>query len=201
MQVRHHHVANPLDDHPGTARDTDVTPTESLEPAIRSHCRESAAPPARASGRAEHDLQLLRSRALRVVATGRSVIALRALGARVERRISLPPTALLRRGSLTVRGYPTRRRSSSWTVIHWARHRGAARNCVSASERTGHGRVVDAGCHRTTKPFSGTLSIGFGTGIRYYTPIDPSVWTSVSRCASCDRLPFVEVYVGLGQVF
>lgn len=61
---------------------------------------------------------------------------------------------------------------------------------------------VDAGqVGVTSKPFTGTLHVGAGAGVRYYTAIGPirfDVAVPVNREPNGDRFEF---YIGLGQVF
>jgi translocation and assembly module TamA len=61
---------------------------------------------------------------------------------------------------------------------------------------------VDAGqVGETSKPFTGTLHVGAGLGVRYYTAIGPirfDIAVPVNREAGGDRFEF---YIGLGQVF
>jgi translocation and assembly module TamA len=50
-------------------------------------------------------------------------------------------------------------------------------------------------------PFEGRTSVGYGAGVRYYTPIGPirlDIALPVHRLPGGDAL---EVYVGLGQSF
>jgi translocation and assembly module TamA len=50
-------------------------------------------------------------------------------------------------------------------------------------------------------PFGGTLRVGMGVGLRYYTPIGPvrlDVAVPLNRPPGGDRF---EVYLGLGQAF
>jgi len=141
---------------------------------------------------------------------GRSVIALRALGglATGAGEFSLPPDQrFYGGGSLTVRGFPYQ--SVGPQFIDSNPIGGTAIEAVGAEFRQRFGEhfgtvlFVDAGeVTATTRPFQGTPSIGIGTGLRYYTPIGPirlDVGFPTSRPPG--GIPFVEVYVGLGQVF
>jgi translocation and assembly module TamA len=142
---------------------------------------------------------------------GRSVIALRALGGLAvgAGELSLPPDQrFYGGGSLTVRGYPYQ--SVGPLFIDGNPIGGTAIEAVGAElrQRIGQnwGTVVfmDAGkVTATTTPFEGTFSTGFGTGLRYYTPIGLirlDIGFPGSHPAG-PGLPFLEVYVGLGQVF
>ena len=141
---------------------------------------------------------------------GRSVIALRALGglATGAGEFSLPPDQrFYGGGSLTVRGFPYQ--SVGPQFLDSNPIGGTAIEAVGAEFRQRFGEhfgtvfFVDAGeVTATTRPFQGTASIGYGTGLRYYTPIGPirlDVGFPTSRPPG--GIPFVEVYVGLGQVF
>jgi translocation and assembly module TamA len=142
---------------------------------------------------------------------GRSVIAVRALGGLAvgASEFSLPPDQrFYGGGSLTVRGYPYQ--SVGPLFIDGNPIGGTAIEAVGAElrQRIGQnfGTVVfmDAGkVTATTTPFEGTFSTGFGTGLRYYTPIGLirlDIGFPGSHPAG-PGLPFLEVYVGLGQVF
>jgi translocation and assembly module TamA len=66
----------------------------------------------------------------------------------------------------------------------------------------GAAAFVDAGKVSTDPgPFQGRPSVGYGVGMRYYTPIGPirfDIALPVRRLPGGDAL---EVYVGLGQTF
>jgi translocation and assembly module TamA len=141
---------------------------------------------------------------------GRSVIALRALGglATGAGEFSLPPDQrFYGGGSLTVRGFPYQ--SVGPQFLDSNPIGGTAIEAVGAEFRQRFGEhfgtvfFVDAGeVTATTRPFQGTASIGYGTGLRYYTPIGPirlDVGFPTRRPPG--GIPIVEVYVGLGQVF
>ncbi len=142
---------------------------------------------------------------------GRSVIALRALGglALGATEFGLPPDQrFYGGGSLTVRGYPYQ--GIGPTFLDRNPIGGTSIEAVGAELRQRIGQnwgtvfFVDAGdVTDTTKPFHGTVSVGFGTGIRYYTPIGPlrvDVGFPGAHPAG-QGYPFLEIYVGLGQVF
>jgi len=141
---------------------------------------------------------------------GRSVLAARALAglAQGAGEYSLPPDQrFYGGGSLTVRGFPYQ--SVGPQFIDSNPIGGTAIEAMGAEFRQRIGEhfgtvlFVDAGeVTATTRPFQGTPSIGIGTGLRYYTPIGPirlDVGFPTSRPPG--GIPFVEVYVGLGQVF
>jgi translocation and assembly module TamA len=69
-------------------------------------------------------------------------------------------------------------------------------------EHFGGALFLDAGKVTTDpRPFEGRPSIGYGAGIRYYTPIGPirfDVAAPVHRLQGGD---VIEVYIGLGQAF
>jgi translocation and assembly module TamA len=142
---------------------------------------------------------------------GRSVIALRALGGLAigATEFSLPPDQrFYGGGSLTIRGYPYQ--AVGPRFLDGNPIGGTAIEAAGAELRQRFGRnfgavfFVDAGdVTDTTKPFHGTVSIGYGTGLRYYTPIGPirlDVGFPGAHPAG-QGFPFVEIYVGLGQVF
>jgi translocation and assembly module TamA len=142
---------------------------------------------------------------------GRSVVALRALAGLAvgAGEFSLPPDQrFYGGGSLTVRGYPYQ--GVGPTFLDGNPIGGTAVDAVGAELRQRFGQnwgtvvFMDAGeVTATTRPFQGTLSLGFGTGLRYYTPIGPirlDVGFPGAHPAG-QGFPFVEVYVGLGQVF
>jgi translocation and assembly module TamA len=207
-------VTNPLDDaRKGMRATLTVTPTESLG---AGHSVATAGNPA---GTASATFMVVQSTIssyfdlarLGWSQPGRSVIALRALGGLAvgAGEFSLPPDQrFYGGGSLTVRGYPYQGVGPSF--LDGNPIGGTAIEAAGAELRQRIGQnwgtvvFVDAGdVTATTKPFSGTLSFGFGTGIRYYTPIGPirlDVGFPGAHPAG-QGFPFVEVYVGLGQVF
>ncbi|HEV7986208.1 MAG TPA: BamA/TamA family outer membrane protein [Steroidobacteraceae bacterium] len=142
---------------------------------------------------------------------GRSVIALRALGGLAvgADSFSLPPDQrFYGGGSLTIRGYPYQ--GVGPVFLDRNPIGGTAIEAVGAELRQRFGQnfgavfFVDAGeVTATTRPFQGTLSLGFGTGLRYYTPIGPiRLDVGFPGAHPGGRgYPFVEIYVGLGQVF
>ncbi len=144
-------------------------------------------------------------------APGRSVLALRALGGLAigAGTLSLPPDQrFYGGGSLSVRGYPYQ--AVGPLFLDGNPVGGTAIDAVGAELRQRIGRnfgtvlFIDAGeVTSTTRPLQGTLSVGYGTGLRYYTPIGPirlDVGFPGAHPAG-PGFPFVEVYVGLGQVF
>jgi translocation and assembly module TamA len=141
---------------------------------------------------------------------GRSVIALRALSglATGAGEFSLPPDQrFYGGGSLTVRGYPYQAVGPQFADSNPIG--GTAIEAVGAEFRQRFGEhfgtvlFMDAGeVTATTRAFQGTLSVGFGTGLRYYTPIGPiRLDVGFPTSHPPGGIPFVEVYVGLGQVF
>lgn len=142
---------------------------------------------------------------------GRSVLAFRALGGLAfgAGAFSLPPDQrFYGGGSLTIRGYPYQAVGPRFTDGNPIG--GTSIQTVGAELRQRFGRnwgtvfFIDAGdVTDTTKPFHGTVSVGFGTGLRYYTPIGPIRFDiGFPGAHPADRgFPAVEIYVGLGQVF
>jgi len=205
-------VANPLDDALHGVRATaTVTPTESLG---NGHATTFVIIQAYAS--TYYDLERLGW-----TAHGRSVIALRAVGgvADVASQFSMPPDQrFYAGGSATVRGFqyqsigpqfgngiPTGGTALEAGTIEFRQRFG---------QNFGAAFFVDAGqVTATTRPLQGTRSVGYGSGLRYYTPIGPiriDVALPSKRPTHCptNSIPVeagtcsgYEVYVGLGQVF
>ena len=140
---------------------------------------------------------------------GRSVIALRGLigTAQGASLFSLPPDQrFYGGGSATVRGYkyqsigpqfedgkPTGGTSIDAATIELRQR---------LSGNFGAAVFIDAGqVGETSRPFTGTLRIGVGGGVRYYTAIGPirfDVAVPVNKLPGGDSF---EIYIGLGQVF
>jgi len=211
-------LANPLDDplH-GMRASLTVTPTESLgaghlvvnpgnQPSTTSSTGDATFVIVQSTISAYFDLERFGW-----TQRGRSVVAVRALGGLAvgASEFSLPPDQrFYGGGSLTVRGYPYQ--SVGPNFLDGNPIGGTAIDAVGAELRQRFGQnfgavfFVDAGeVTATTRPFQGTLSLGFGTGLRYYTPIGPirlDVGFPGAHPAG-HGFPFVEIYVGLGQVF
>jgi translocation and assembly module TamA len=169
---------------------------------------------------------------LSLTAPGRTVIAVHGLygyaqGASV---FSLPPDQrFYAGGSETVRGYPYQSVGPQFSDPQYLTTTAAiAQEKIGSafSENTPIGGVaVDAGSvelrqrvglnygfvlfadagrvGQTALPFSGQYAVGFGTGLRYYTPIGP---LRVDIALPLHRLPkpnddSFELYIGLGQSF
>lgn len=142
---------------------------------------------------------------------GRSVLAFRALGGLAvgAGEFSLPPDQrFYGGGSLTIRGYPYQGVGPRFTDGNPIGGISIAAAGAELRQRFGQnwGTVLflDAGdVTDTTRPFHGTASVGFGTGLRYYTPIGPIRFDlGFPGAHPADRgYPAIEIYVGLGQVF
>ncbi|MFI4913601.1 MAG: autotransporter assembly complex family protein [Steroidobacterales bacterium] len=140
---------------------------------------------------------------------GRSVVAWRALvgSAHGAGQFSLPPDQRFYGGSsATVRGY--RYQSIGPQFTDGTPIGGTAIDAATMELRQrlwqhlGAAVFVDVGqVTATTQPFQGTLSVGAGAGVRYYTPIGPirlDVALPTRRPLGGDAF---EVYIGLGQAF
>jgi translocation and assembly module TamA len=211
-------LANPLDDplH-GMRASLTVTPTESLG---AGHSNPGNLPStSTSSGTGDATFVIIQSTISAYfdlerfgwTQRGRSVVALRALGGLAvgASEFSLPPDQrFYGGGSLTVRGYPYQ--SVGPNFLDGNPIGGTAIEAAGAELRQRFGQnfgavfFVDVGeVTATTRPFQGTPSFGFGTGLRYYTPIGPirlDVGFPGAHPAG-QGYPFVEIYVGLGQVF
>jgi translocation and assembly module TamA len=140
---------------------------------------------------------------------GRTILALRALAglAQGASQFSLPPDQrFYGGGSATVRGY--RYQSVGPVFADCNPKGGTAIEAMGAELRQRIGRdfgaalFVDAGqVWADARPFESGLQVGYGGGVRYYTPIGAirfDVALPTHRPAGGDAL---EVYVGLGQTF
>ncbi|HXL98186.1 MAG TPA: BamA/TamA family outer membrane protein [Steroidobacteraceae bacterium] len=150
--------------------------------------------------------------------SGRSVIAVRALLAEAHGagQFSLPPDQrFYGGGSATIRGYqyqsvgPTFPKPAGAPASFTPIPTGGTDLVAAGIEfrqrlwsNFGTAVFVDAGkVTADPHPFEGRPSVGYGAGLRYYTPIGPirlDVALPVRRLPAGDAL---EVYVGLGQAF
>jgi translocation and assembly module TamA len=142
-------------------------------------------------------------------APGRSVLALRGLigSAQGASALDLPPDKrFYAGGSATVRGF--KYQSVGPQFADGVPEGGLAIDAATVEFRQrlfgSFGAVVfvDAGqVSRSSAPFTGTLRIGAGAGVRYYSPLGPirvDVAVPVNREKGGDTL---EAYIGLGQAF
>ncbi len=140
---------------------------------------------------------------------GRSVLALRGLVASVQgaTQFGLPPDQrLYAGGSGTVRGYdyqsigpqfpdgkPIGGLSAEAATIEFRQR---------LFENFGAAAFIDAGqASDVSAPFTGTVRVGAGLGVRYYTPIGP---LRVDVAVPLNRAPkgaAFGIYIGLGQAF
>jgi translocation and assembly module TamA len=140
---------------------------------------------------------------------GRTVLALRGLVGSVEGagQFELPPDRrFYGGGSATVRGFKYQSIGPLFPdnnpIGGTAIDAGTVELRQHLFGKFGVATFADAGqVSATNAPFGGTLRVGMGVGVRYYTPIGPvrlDVAVPLNRPPSGDRF---EVYLGLGQAF
>ena len=192
-------LLNPLDDPAGGMRATfSATPTQSLGGSSGTFVV------LQASGSTYLDLG-----DLWFGGNGRSILALRGLVGGVEgtSQFGLPPDQrFYGGGSATVRGF--KYQSIGPLFADGNPIGGTAIDAATIEFRQrlfgdfGAAAFVDAGqVSAGGLPFGGTLRVGAGVGVRYYTPIGPvrlDVAIPMNRPPGGDRF---EIYIGLGQAF
>lgn len=140
---------------------------------------------------------------------GRSVFAVRGLMASVQgaSQFGLPPDQrLYAGGSGTVRGYDYQSIGPQFPNGKPIGGTSAAAATVEFRQRIlsdfGAVAFVDAGqASDVSAPFTGTVRVGAGVGVRYYTPIGP---LRVDVALPLNRAPHgaaFGIYIGLGQAF
>jgi len=140
---------------------------------------------------------------------GRSVIALRGLigTAQGASLFALPPDQrFYGGGSATVRGYKYQSIGPQFPDNKPIGGTSIDAATIELRQRLsgnfGAAAFVDAGqVGATSRPFTGTVHVGAGIGVRYYTAIGPirfDVALPLNKQPGGDRF---EIYIGLGQVF
>jgi translocation and assembly module TamA len=140
---------------------------------------------------------------------GRSVLALRGLVASIQgaSQFGLPPDQrLYAGGSGTVRGYDYQSIGPQFPDGKPIGGLSAEAATIEFRQRLfedfGAVAFVDAGqASDVSAPFTGTVRVGAGVGVRYYTPIGP---LRVDVAVPLNRAPrgaAFGVYIGLGQAF
>ncbi|AOX21166.1 hypothetical protein A0U90_03240 [Kozakia baliensis] len=139
---------------------------------------------------------------------GRSVIAVRGLVGSVQgaSTYQIPPDQRLYAGGpATVRGFRYQGvgpQYGKYGIGGTSLDAGSVEYRQRILKSFGAAAFVDAGqVGAGSRPFQGTLRVGYGAGVRYYTPIGPvrlDVALPVNRPPHGDRW---ELYIGLGETF
>jgi len=140
---------------------------------------------------------------------GRSILALRGLigSAQGASVFSLPPDQrFYAGGSATIRGYKYQSVGPQFPDNNPIGGTSITAGTIEFRQRLsgnfGAAVFVDAGqVGETSRPFTGTVHVGIGGGVRYYTAIGPvrvDFALPLNREPGGDRF---EIYIGLGQVF
>jgi translocation and assembly module TamA len=154
-------------------------------------------------------LQLSGSTYIDLTGRGRSVIALRALVGSVQgaSTFELPPDQrFYAGGSATIRGYDYQ--SVGPQFADGTPEGGTAIDAGTIEYRQrfggslGTALFVDAGqVNASASPFQGSLKIGAGVGLRYYTPIGPIRVDFAVPVVKQPNSGNFQVYIGIGQAF
>jgi translocation and assembly module TamA len=154
-------------------------------------------------------LQLSGSTYLDLTGRGRSVIALRALVGSVQgaTTFELPPDQrFYAGGSATIRGYAYQSVGPQFADGNPEGGTAIDAGTVEYRQRfggsLGTALFVDAGqVNASSSPFQGSLKIGAGVGLRYYTPIGPIRVDFAVPLVKEPNSGSFQVYIGIGQAF
>ncbi len=154
-------------------------------------------------------LQLSGSTYIDLTGRGRSIIALRALVGSVQgaSTFQLPPDQrFYAGGSATIRGYSYQSVGPQFADGNPVGGTAIDAGTIEYRQRfggsLGTALFVDAGqVNASSSPFEGSLKVGAGLGLRYYTPIGPiRVDFAVPLVKQANSGSF-QVYIGIGQAF
>lgn len=191
-------LANPIDPAThGIRANVNITPSESLESGSAFFTIMSA------GASTYFDLNRIG-----LTAPGRSVIAVRGIVGSVQgaSTYQIPPDQRLYAGGpATVRGFRYQGvgpQNGKYGIGGTSLDAGTVEYRQRILKSFGAAAFVDAGQVGVgSRPFQGTLRVGYGAGVRYYTPIGPvrlDVALPANRPPHGDKW---ELYIGLGETF